>query len=192
MAQKKHCQAEARGQGRLALEEHWLGIPHLTALDKSEKMPALVDGTSYGREFVVENERVYTVRLGLHCSPKGTGGAIPGNSVAECMLSCTAEKINRILAIFSFPEIYPYVIQDMIILKSDKPFYVKPIYNSAALEDSNGTSRLPLGEHAIRKPDKADDVIFIGHDQLTGVIPDYCSYSYDLLTFDIRVSFDAE
>lgn len=190
--QRKYSFETAEHRVRSSLEEHWLGIPSLTVLGESKKMPALIDTASYGREFTVKDGGVYTVRMGLHRDPEVTGGAIPGDSVAECMLSSAMEKHNHILAIFAFPEIYPYVIQDMIVLTSDHPFYVKPIYNSAALENSSGTSRLPLGEHAIRKSDKTDDVIFIGHDQLKGVIPDYCSYSYDLLTFQIWVSFDTE
>ena len=190
--QRKYSLETAENRERPRLEEHWMGIPNLTILDESEEMPALIDAASYGREFVVKDGGVYTIRLGLHCDPKGTGGAIPGDSVAECMLSSATEKNNYILAIFSFPEIYPYVIQDMIVLTSDHPFYVEPIYNSAALENSSGSSRLPLGERAIRKSDKADDIIFIGHDRLKGIIPDYCTYNYDLLTFQIRVSFDTE
>lgn len=57
------------------------------------------------------------------------------------------------------------------------------------LESNNGAKGLVLSGSAVRME---NDLVVVGHCGLEGEIPDYCTFTYDFITVQVRVLFDGK
>lgn len=150
-------------------------------------MPLLADEMQYGKRFIVEDEKIYTVRLGIHSDPNGPG-AIPADSIGVLTIPTESAKELQITAIFAFEEIYPAVFGDSVILCSDRDMHLEYVYNSMQLEPNNGLGGLVLTDPHLTTD---YDMTFISYDSLGDRLPQSnITFSYDFITAQIKVKFD--
>lgn len=175
--------------GKPSVEVVQQGVPMTWEVDpdSSEGMPILFDREHCGGCYRVKDGEVYAIRLGSHSDPNGIG-VISRNSSVSCLIPTGSEKRQLIMAFFSVAELHPAMLMDCVYLSGDVPFHLEYIYRSAALESNNeNVKRLVLSDNAVRL--KGDSVI-VGHYGLEGEIPDYCNYTYDFITVQVKVVFD--
>lgn len=74
--------------------------------DGDDKEPTLIDPQYYDRYFIVEDQGVYRIRLGIHSCSLGIGAMNKETSVA-CHIPMDTAEAHRIFALFFLPEMYP-------------------------------------------------------------------------------------
>ncbi len=172
-----------------AIELAEVGIPLCMEAcpDTEGDEPTLVDKEHYGKLYTVADGSFYTIRLGIHSSSLGIG-AMDESCAVACMIPATSDETQRLMALFFIPEIDPVRFVDAILLRAEKgqKFRVEYIYGSAALEANNDSRALPLRHDAVTKE---DDYIIILQNGLDGEIPDFCTFTYDFLRFQIKVIY---
>lgn len=135
----------------------------------------------------MEDEKIYTVRLGIHSDPSSPG-AIPADSIGVLAIPTESANELQITAIFAFEEIYPAVFGDSVILCSDKDMRLEYIHNSVRLEPNNGLGGLTLDEPNITLD---YGMTFISYDDITDrLLPSNITFLYDFITVQIKVKFD--
>lgn len=176
--------------GKPTVEAVWAGIPLSLELspDSTDDMPTLIDKANCSKEYSVQDGEIYTVRLGMHSNPNGRG-AFTRDSIAACSIPTESAKRQVVVALFAQQEISPAVFMDYTGLNADTPFHLEYLYRSAMLEHNNGAQELVLSDNAVSVE---GNMIIISHDELKGEIPDYCTYTYDFITVQVRVVFDKE
>lgn len=171
------------------LEESPIGVPLTLKVlgDLDADMPLLVDAVQFGRRFRVENEKIYTVRLGIHSDPN-CPGVISIESMGILAIPTKPMKEFPITALFAFAEIRPAVFGDSVVLYSDHKMHVEYIFNSMCLEPNNGLGGLTLDEPNITLD---YDMTFISYDDVTDRLPpSNITFAYDFITVQIKVKFD--
>ncbi len=182
---KRHYQV-TKATDKPTLQAAWAGIPELElSPDSSEDMPTLIDKKHCGKEYRVKDGEIYTVKLGLHSHPEGLG-AFTRDSIGVCSIPTTVDKRHVLVALFAQREIYPAVFMDYVGLNADIPFRLELLHDSAALECNSGSQRLALSDKAISLE---EDMLIISQDELKDQLPDYYTYTYDYITFQVRVVF---
>lgn len=175
--------------GKPTLEMIWTGIPKLSfSPDSTDEMPTLVDKENCGKSYHVEDGRIYTIRLGMHSHPDGIG-AFAKDSIAVCEIPTTISKRHQIIALFATQEIYPALFMDYVSLNSHAPFRLELVKGSAMLERNNGTKGLNLGDNAISLE---EDMVIISQSNFSDKTPDYLTYTYDFITFQVEVVLERE
>ena len=169
------------------VEAAWAGIPELILSPGSTKeKPIVIDKRYYNREYMVKDGEIYTIRVGLHSHPAGLG-AFTRDSTGVAILPTISSKTHVVAGMFSQREIYPIIYMDSIYLSADEPFRLELLYGSAALECNSGKGRIPLGGEAVSLE---DGLIIISQSDLREKLPDYYTYTYDFITFQVRVVFE--
>ncbi len=172
-----------------AVEQAWLGIPTLTlGPELAEDKPTLIDSAHFERTYAVEHGEVYTVRLGLHCSPKGQG-AFTKASPAIALIPIASAPVQHLLGLFSPPQIAPAAILDGLFLVADTPFHLEIVQGSITLECSNSKNAIPLQDEVV---EQRDDFLLIHSHEADSPRPEHFSYSYDFITFQVEVVAEQE
>lgn len=178
---------EGRNWSKPKLEEARLGIPISMELlgNPDDEFPIMADSMEYGRQFQVDDGKVYTVRLGIRSDLEGIG-AIPGNSAATIFIPTVPARETQITATFAFPELYPIIFADTVRLYSERDFSLEYVYGSAQLECNSifDTKALPLNDTAL---EQVGDDIIIGHTNLNNLLPAHCTYNYDFIRIQVKV-----
>lgn len=171
------------------MEVTWQGLPLTLKIhpDSSKGTPVFFDQERCGRCYQVKDGEIYTIRLGIHGGDPNGIGTISRDSSVVCAIPTKSGKQLNVTAIFSIAEIYSAVVMDRVSLKADTAFHLEYVYRSAMLESNNGLKGLVLRDDSVRLK---DDSILIGHYCLEGEIPDYCTYTYDFITVQVKVVFD--
>lgn len=167
------------------------GIPlTLKPLPGDHQHPTLIDPESYDKSFIVEDQNTYTIRLGMHSSPLGAG-SMDADTMVTCLIPAETAEAIRVFGMFFIPEIYPAIFLDTKILCTknlSQKFHILYEQGSAMLESNNNASKgLALGRDAVMV--QGDDVIIL-QDGIRDLIPKHCTFTYDFLTFRVRVVFD--
>lgn len=167
------------------------GIPlTLKPLPGDYQHPTLIDPESYDKSFIVEDQNTYTIRLGMHSYPLNAG-SMDVDTMVSCLIPAETAEAIRIFGMFFIPEIYPAIFLDTKILCTKNPsqkFRILYEQGSAMLESNNNASKgLALGHDAVMV--QGDDVIIL-QDGIRNLIPKHCTFTYDFLTFRVRVVFD--
>ncbi len=169
------------------IEEAEVGIPlSLESCPDVTDDTTLIDKEHYGHVYKVSNGNTYTIRLGMHSSPVGTG-AMDEDTVVACAIPTKADDVHKIIALFFIPELHPVKYMDAIWLKAEKPFHIEYVWGSAVLESNHDSRGLALRHNAITED---EDALIILQNGLDGEIPDFCTFSYDFIRFRIKVVFD--
>jgi hypothetical protein len=178
---------EGRNWSKPKLEEARLGIPISMELlgNPDNEFPIMADSMEYGRQFQVDDGKVYTVRLGIKSDSEGIG-AIPKNSAATIFIPTVPARETQITATFAFPEMFPVIFADAVRLYSETEFSLEYVYGSAQLECNSifDTKALPLNDTAL---EQVGDDIVIGHTNLNNLLPAHCTYNYDFISVQVKV-----
>ena len=178
---------EGRSWSKPKLEEARLGIPISMELlgNPDNEFPIMADSMEYGRQFQVDDGKVYTVRLGIKSDSEGIG-AIPKNSAATIFIPTVPARETQITATFAFPEMFPVIFADAVRLYSETEFSLEYVYGSAQLECNSifDTKALPLNDTAL---EQVGDDIVIGHTNLNNLLPAHCTYNYDFISVQVKV-----
>ena len=187
--ERKQNQFQEKVVDKSTVEAAWAGIPELSLSPGSTKdEPVLIDKRYYNREYKVKDGEIYTIRLGMHSHPKGLG-AFTRDSTGVCILPTISSKTHVVAGMFSQREIYPALYMDSIHLSASEPFRLELLHGSAALECNSGNGRIPLSGEAVNLK---DDEIVISQGKLKDKLPDYYTYTYDFITFQVRTVFEDE
>ena len=157
--------------------------------DGDDKEPTLINPQYYDKYFIVEDQGVYRIRLGIHSCSLGIGAMNKDTSIA-CRIPTDTAEAHRIFALFFLPEMYPVKLMDAVILQTRKPsqkFRLVYEQGSAVLESNNLSRGLALSHDAAWIED--NNLIIFQHG-LHNEIPSYADFTYDFLTFRVRVVFD--
>ena len=178
---------EGRNWSKPKLEEARLGIPISMELlgNPDNEFPIMADSMEYGRQFQVDDGKVYTGRLGIKSDSEGIG-AIPKNSAATIFIPTVPARETQITATFAFPEMFPVIFADAVRLYSETEFSLEYVYGSAQLECNSifDTKALPLNDTAL---EQVGDDIVIGHTNLNNLLPAHCTYNYDFISVQVKV-----
>lgn len=175
--------------GMPTVETTWAGIPPLSlSPDSTDEMPTLIDKENCGKSYRVKDGEIYTVRLGMHSHPDGLGAFTKG-SIAVCEIPTTISKRHRIIALFATQEIYPALFMDYVSLSAEQLCRLELIRGSAALVCNNGAKGLPLEDDAVSLE---GDLVIISSSELSDKTPDYLSYTYDFIAFQVKVVTEDE
>lgn len=136
----------------------------------------------------MKDGEIYTMRLGMHSHPDGLG-AFTKDSIAVCEIPTVISKRHRVIALFATPEIYPALFMDHVSLSAEQPCRLELIKGSAALVCNNGTKGLPLEDDAVSLE---GDLVIISSSELSDKTPDYLSYTYDFIAFQVKVVTEEE
>lgn len=173
-----------------ALELVEPGVPlNLEAFpDSSDDAPLLIDPEHFGKTYLVENDCVYTVRLGIRSNSFGIGTLSKDVAVA-CAIPTKSASVQHVTALFFIPEIHPVGYMDCIYLKSEKqePFRLEYMLGSAMLESNNNSGGFILNNDAVHTE---DDMLTIMQNGLEDEIPAFCSFAYDFISFRVKVVFE--
>lgn len=148
--------------------------------------PALYDKEHCGSTYIVDNQKYYQIRLGMHSCSLGIG-SMSIDSAVVCAIPTKSADVQRLMALFFIPEIYPVKFMDMIYLKAPRPFRLEYVLRSARLESNNNSGGVILGEDAV---ELIDDEIVILQNGLEDLIPEYCTFNFDFLSLQVKVIFD--
>ena len=157
--------------------------------DGDDKEPTLINPQYYDRYFIVEDQGGYRIRLGIHSCSLGIGAMNKDTSIA-CRIPTDTAEAHRLFALFFLPEMYPVKILDAVILQKRKPsqkFHLVYEQSSAILESNDLSRGLALSHDAAWMED--NNLIIFQHG-LHNEIPSYTDFTYDFLTFRVRVVFD--
>lgn len=135
----------------------------------------------YGRTFFVEDDGIYTVKLGvLHDMNKG--------ALEEAAMSCTmptkAAHEQQISAVFDIPGAAAR-FKDSVVLKAARPFQITLVEGSPILERHN----TPWGIHIKYESVKTDDVVTLVRTGLRKNVPNQYRAFFDTLSIQIEVRF---
>lgn len=135
----------------------------------------------YGRTFFVENDGIYTVKLGvLHNMDKG--------ALEEATMSCTMPTKTahelQITAAFDIPGAAAK-FKDSVILKAARPFQITLVEGSPILERHN----TPLGILVKYESVKTDDAVTLVRTGLRKNVPNQYRAFFDTLSIQIEVRF---
>ena len=149
--------------------------------------PILVDKEHYGRVYTVADGSFYTIRLGLHSSSLGIG-ALNEDCAVACAIPSTPDETQRLMALFFIPEIDPVRIVDAIGLRAEngRRFRLEYVYGSAALESNSDSRALPLRHDTMT--DEGDHIMIL-QNRIDEEIPAFCTFSYDFLRFQVKVTY---
>lgn len=145
----------------------------------------LKDPKFYGRSYSPSDGELYTIKLGILSNPEGIGIITESSSFSFC-IPYKPDKDIQIAALFKFPQIGPTMFLDCVNLHAEQPFIVNYIYHSARLNSNNHCNTLFLSDKTIVKE---NDMLIMHYDNLKGEIPEYCSFLYDFISFQIQVHF---
>lgn len=148
--------------------------------------PALYDKEHCGSTYTVEDEKYYQIRLGIHSCSLGIG-SMDKDSAVVCAIPTKSAEVQRLMALFFIPEIDPVRFLDAVFLKASQPFRLEYVLASARLESNSNSGGVILGEDAV---ELIDDEIVIIQNGLEDLIPDYCTFHFDFLSFQVKVIFD--
>lgn len=150
--------------------------------------PTLIDPASYDKAFIVEDQTIYTIRLGMHSCSLGAG-AMDVDTMASCLIPTMAAEALRVFGMFFIPELYPATFADTKILQTANPsqkFRILYEQGSAMLESNNHSKGLTLPHDAVSI--KGDDII-IFQDGVRNLIPEHYIFTYDFITFRVKIEF---
>lgn len=170
-----------------AIELAEVGVPLNMEIcpDTDDDAQTLVDKEHFGKVYTVTDGSFYTVRLGIHSSSLGIG-AMNEDCAVVCAIPAMPDKVQRLMALFFIPEIYPVKFMDAIWLQAEngQGFRIEYIYGSAALESNSDSRALALRHDAITEE---DDHIMILQNGIDEEIPAFCTFTYDFLRFQIKI-----
>ena len=170
-----------------AVQEIEAGVPlSMKANIDDPENPTIWDKEHFGKVYTVGNGKTYTIRLGLHSCSLGIG-AMDREAAVVSGIPTKSSDVQRLAALFFIPEIYPVKFMDMVYLKAPQPFRLEYVLGSARLESNNNSGGVTLGDDAV---ELIDDEIIILQNGLEDLIPDYCTFNFDFLSFQVRVIFD--
>lgn len=171
------------------LETAWADIPGLSLFPESTPdLPVLVDKEHCGKEYRIVPGEIYTARLGIHSHPEGLG-AFTKDCIAMGELPTTVSKRLTLLALFGQPEIAPAVFLDYTNLNAPIPCRLELVKGSIQLESNNNADVIRLGDNAVSIE---EDMIIISSDILANDLPKYLTYTYDFLSFQIRIAAEED
>lgn len=169
------------------VEQVEAGIPlSMAKVPEDYGDPALYDKEHCGKVYTVEDGNFYRIRLGIHSYSLGIG-TMDRESAVVCAIPVKAAEVQRLMALFFIPELNPVRFLDAVFLKAPIPFRLEYVLGSARLESNNNSSGLTLGDDAV---ELIDDEIIILQNGLEDLIPDYCTFNFDFLSFQVKVVFD--
>lgn len=178
--------------GKPAVESCSAGIPLSIGLlqedsNNPKESPTLVDHETFSKSYQVQDGAVYTIRLGVHSDPHGVG-AITKDSAVACMIPTAATKRVQLLAMFFIDELYPAKFADSVYLLSDNTFKLELLHKTTRLESNNESRKsLTLSDDAVRMENENILIFFNGLDE---ELPECNNFTYDFLTFEVRVAFE--
>lgn len=141
----------------------------------------VIDKQHYGRAFVVKDEGIYTVRLGVfHNMNK--------HALEEAAIFCAipqrAACDQQIIAAFDIPQASTRFL-DTVILKATRPFLIKPIPGSLILERHGDPWGIPLKYDSVRE----GNILILTRTGLReNVLSQYKTY-FDVLGVQIEIIF---
>lgn len=151
--------------------------------DGSDDMLLYVEKTRSNRLQQVENGKIYTIRLGVH-NRSADVGAFSRDTIAGCFIPTVISKRHRITAFFTQRENFPAVFMDDIILKANAPVKLEYIKGSAALECNCTKGKIWLEDDATALEER----IMIATGKLDASLPECYTYTYDFITFQVRIA----
>ena len=105
---------------------------------------------------------------------------------AACYIPTTLGKEQRIIGLFFVPKIYPVKFMDVINLQATRPFTLRYLWGSAALENNNNASILLLdGDSVITE---RDAVIILENNLRNRIHSAHC-FHFDVLRVQVEVKF---
>lgn len=169
------------------VQEIEAGVPlSLAKVPDTGNPPAIYDKEYCGRTYSVEDGKCYQIRLGIHSSSLGIG-AMGKESAVVCGIPVKPADAQRLMALFFIPEIRSIRFLDAVWLKAPHPIRLEYVWGSARLESNNNSGGATLKDDAV---ELIDDEIIILHNGLEDLIPDYCTFNFDFLSFQVKVVFD--
>lgn len=148
--------------------------------------PVLYDKEHCGSTYAVKDGKYYQIRLGIHSCSLGIG-SMDKESAVVCAIPTKSADAQRLMALFFIPELKVRFL-DAVFLKAPKPFRLEYVWGSARLEGNNNSGGVTLGDDAM---ELIDDEIIILQNGLVDLIPDYCTFNFDFLSFQVKVIFDS-
>lgn len=79
------------------------------------------------------------------------------------------------------------MVIDAVFLKASQSFRLEYVSGSARLESNNNSGGITLMDDAV---ELIDDEIIILQNGLEDLIPKYCTFNFDFLSFRVKVIFD--
>lgn len=176
---------------RPVIEKAEQGVPltlELCADIANDDTPTLVDREYYGTAYIVDDEKTYTLRLGIHSSGLGIA-AMDMDTAVACVIPGMPDKEQYIMGLFFIDELYPAKYMDTIWLKAnaDRSFKIEYVYGSAALEPNNISQALPLDNSALKLE---NDSVMIYQHGVRDKIPNCCTFFFDFLRIQIKVIYE--
>lgn len=175
---------------RPVIEKAEQGVPltlELCSDITNDDTPTLVDREYYGTAYIVDDEKTYTLRLGIHSSGLGIA-AMDMDTAVACVIPGIPDKEQYIMGLFFIDELYPAKYMDTIWLKAnaDRSFKIEYVYGSAALEPNNISQALPLDNSALKLE---NDSVMIYQHGVRDKIPNCCTFFFDFLRIQIKVIY---
>lgn len=176
---------------RPVIEKAEQGVPltlELCSDITNDDTPTLVDREYYGTAYIVDDEKTYTLRLGIHSSGLGIA-AMDMDTAVACVIPGIPDKEQYIMGLFFIDELYPAKYMDTIWLKAnaDRSFKIEYVYGSAALEPNNISQALPLDNSALKLE---NDSVMIYQHGVRDKIPNCCTFFFDFLRIQIKVIYE--
>lgn len=151
----------------------------------TDDTPTQIDREHYGATFTIEDDHVYTLRLGVHTYSGGLA-AFRDDCAASCYIPTTLDREQRVIGLFFVPELYPAKYMDTITLRADEPFSLCYLWGSAVLENNNNAFGFPLGNDAIITE---KDAVIILENNLHSQIHNCHRFYFDVLRIQVEASF---
>jgi len=93
------------------------------------------------------------------------------------------------MALFSNRETLPIPYTDLICLRSEnqKPFRLEYMFGSAMLESNNNSQGFTLSNDTVHIE---NGILFMRQNGLNDEIPNFCSFTFDFITLQVKIVFD--
>jgi len=159
-----------------------VSTPGLSTLLDDDILTA-IDPQYFGRAFFLEDDGIYTVRLGLFHGREY--GALEEESVIFCAIPTKANYIQQITAAFDITEKSVRFL-DVIFLESTCPFTIKPVPDSLMVARHNTMCEIPIKYDSIREDDR---IIFV-RNGLRRKVPNQFRVFFDVLSIQVEIVFE--
>lgn len=176
---------------RPVIEKAEQGVPltlELCTDIANDDTPTLVDREYYGTAYIVDDEKTYTLRLGIHSSGLGIA-AMDMDTAVACVIPGMPDKEQYIMGLFFIDELYPAKYMDSVWFKAreNQSFRIEYVFGSAVLETSHDSCSLPLSNDSVKVK---DDMVIIYQDGVRDKIPNCCTFFFDFLRIQIKVIYE--
>ena len=186
MKQLKNILENRRKSGKSILptleKANAIMTPGMSLMLDDNDAVALIDKKHWGKTFFIENNGLYTLRLGaFHTLERGA----MEESALYCVIPGELDYKQKITAMFELPSASVFFF-DEVILKAASPFRVELVEGSPMLECHHDRWGFPFNYGSTEKSDGTTIIMWKGFDKSS---PNQPKIYFDILRIQIKVSF---